>query len=192
MAVYQAFVDIVRKGDWRNGKGDNGKGWGGKVGYFHGGMTFQGIIPYYYDYLHVGQAVELNRCVYNQMADNPKDEPKGKEKVTDGPFPCRTNQTECEDCRVRPFEDVVSSHFTECQKPWLCLPQDVNTVRRQLCRELHHEWYTVRSDLEKSWGRSGMGPGTWQMDHFFGYCKRMGKIGYQKIAQPYGQPAEYK
>jgi hypothetical protein len=47
--------------------------WGGIGGVFYGSMTFQGIIPYYYDLLHPGQAVELSRWVYNQMADNPKD-----------------------------------------------------------------------------------------------------------------------
>jgi hypothetical protein len=184
MAVYQEFVDIITKGDYRSGKG-----WGGMVGAFYGGMTFQGIIPYYYDYLHAGQSVELSRCIYNQMADNPKDKPTVND-VTHGR--CRTNQTVCEDCRERPFEDVVSSHFTLCQKPWWCLPQDSDIIQQRLCRKLHHEWYTVRSDLEKSWGRSGMGPGNWQVDHFFGYCKRLGKTGYQKIAEPYGQPAEYK
>lgn len=67
MNVYNEFVSIIKKGDFR----ERG-GWGGLVGPFYGSMTFQGIIPYYYDVLHPNEAVELNRCVYNQMCDNPK------------------------------------------------------------------------------------------------------------------------
>jgi hypothetical protein len=67
--VYNEFKSIIKKGDFRE-KG----GWGGIVGPFYGSMTFQGIVPYYYDILHPGEAIELNRCVVNQMCDNPRDE----------------------------------------------------------------------------------------------------------------------
>ena len=179
MAVYQEFINIIQEGDFRK----NG-GWGGVVGPFYGSMTFQGIIPYYYDYLHPGQAVELNRCVYNQMADNPKDQrtvndiPQGR---------CRTNQEQCEDCRNRPLEDVVSVHFTLCQKPWLCLPQNEDVIQQRLCRKFHHEWHRIRAQLEQSWGRSGYGTGDYHKEHFFGHCDRLGKSGYQAIAVPYGK-----
>jgi hypothetical protein len=80
------------------------------------GMTIQGLIPYYYEHLYHNTAggVELNRCVYNNMADNPttektiKDVPQGK---------CRTAQKVCEDCRTTPIEKIVTFHFTICQKP---------------------------------------------------------------------------
>jgi hypothetical protein len=109
METYQEFVDIIKKGDFRK----NG-GWEGKVGPFYGSMTFQGIIPYFYDYLHPGKALELNRCVYNQMCDNPRDK-RTVNDIVDGN--CRTGETDCEDCRSRPLDDVVTSHFTLCQKP---------------------------------------------------------------------------
>ena len=111
METYKAFVDIIRIGDFR----EHG-GWGGKVGPFYGSMTFQGIIPYYYDYLHPGTAVELNRCVYNQMCDNPRDKRTVNDIVAGD---CRTGETECEDCRSRPLEDVITAHFTLCQKPYV-------------------------------------------------------------------------
>lgn len=111
METYKAFVDIIRVGDFR----EHG-GWGGKVGPFYGSMTFQGIIPYYYDYLHPGTAVELNRCVYNQMCDNPRDK-RTVNDIVNGD--CRTGETECEDCRSRALEDVVTAHFTLCQKPYV-------------------------------------------------------------------------
>ena len=182
ITVYNEFVSIVREGDYRE-KG----GWGGKVGPFYGGMTIQGLIPWYYENIHAddGGGVELNRCVYNQMADNPKDEKTVKD-VARGR--CRTGEEECEDCRSRPLHEIVTAHFTICQKPWLCLPQRQNRIQMRLCRQMHHEWYRLRSELERSWGRTGTGTGSYDPDHFFGYCEKFGFEGYQKIRLPYGKP----
>jgi hypothetical protein len=56
----------------------------------------------------------------------------------------------------------------------------------RLCRQLIHEWYRLRSDLEKSWGRNGTGSGSYDGDQFFGYCEQFGFEGYQRIQKPYG------
>lgn len=55
--IYDEYVQIVTKGDFRD---KDGAGWGGKTGKFWGAMTFQGLIPYYFQILHPGHAVELN------------------------------------------------------------------------------------------------------------------------------------
>ena len=118
-----------------------------------------------------------------ELADNPKD----KRTVNDIPQGrCRTNQDECEDCRNRPIEEVVSAHFTLCQKPWLCLPQDSDIIQQRLCRKLHHEWHRIRSDLEKGWGRSAEGDGKFQSEHFLGHCSKFGQAGYLPIKEPFG------
>lgn len=181
MEVYREFQQIVLKGDFREGRG-----WGGAVGPFYGSMTFQGLIPYYYNYLHPGTSVELNRCVYNQMSDNPRTGKTINEKPSGE---CRTGESDCEDCRVRPIEDVVTTHYTVCQKPWHCLPHESDSIQHRLCRQLHREWYRIRADLEKSWGRSGEGSASYRKDQFFGYCKTSGKKGYLPIEQPYGRPS---
>jgi len=178
MEVYEEFKRIVKKGDFRKQGG-----WGGLVGPFYGSMTFQGIMPYYYDVLHPGEALELNRCVVNQMCDNPRDQKTVNEIVHGN---CRTGEESCEDCRSRPLEDVITAHFTVCQKPWLCFPHDQDSIQHRLCRKLHHEWYRIRSEMEQSWKRSGQGTGTWQQEQFFGYCTQMGKQGYQSIETPFG------
>lgn len=179
LKVYEEYREIVRKGDFRDKHG-----WGGLVGPFHGSMTFQGIVPYYYNVLHPGQAIELNRCIYNQMCDNPRTE-KTVNDVVRGK--CRTGQDDCEDCRAVAVSSVVTTHYTLCQKPWLCLPHSQDQIQHRLCRELTHEWYKIRSDLEKSWGRTGMGKGNFDRNHFFGYCTALGKEGYIRIKEPYGQ-----
>jgi hypothetical protein len=148
------------------------------------------------------------------MCDNPRDK-RTIDDVVHGN--CRTGETDCEDCRSRPLEDVITSHFTLCQKPyvlscgnhlrggkksrnspvfvlflsWWCLPQDADRIQERRRRKLHRQWYRIRSDLEKSWGRSGMGPGTFDTEQFHGYCKQHGKHGYIPIARPFGENVEY-
>ena len=149
-------------------------------------MTFQGLVPYYYLVLHKGEAVELNRCIYNQMCDNPRTG-RTVNDVVNGD--CRTGEEECEDCRSRPLEDVYTVHFTLCQKPWECNTHSQDMIQHRLCRKLTKEWYHVRSEMEKSWGRSE-GSGSFQTDQFYGYCSGPGKNGYLHIDKPYGGPLE--
>lgn len=177
MDVYERFKSVVKEGDFRHGSG-----WGGKVGPFYGSMTFQGLIPYYYDVLDPGHSVELNRCVYNQMADNPRTGRTINDKVSGD---CRTGEKECEDCRSRPLEHIHTIHFTLCQKPWLCITHDENMIQHRLCKKVTREWYAIRSEMEKSWGRSGRGDGKKEPDMFFGYCGPR----YLPIEKPYGQVA---
>ena len=131
--------------------------------------------------------MELDHCEFNQMCINPRDKPTVNDVVNGR---CRTGEEDCPDCRSYPFEKVITVHYTLCQKPWSCLPHNADRIQERLCRKLLHAWFEVRSDLEKSWGRPGMGKGVgWpQSDHFFGYCKSSGKHGYLPIEQPYGGP----
>jgi hypothetical protein len=173
--TYNNLINIVKEGDYHV-KG----GWGKKVGPFYGGMTIQGLLPWYYEYIHTGTSVELNRCVYNSMNDNPM-------LVRDnGTSRCRTNQETCEDCRKRPQNEVVTFHFTICQKPWNCLQYRHRDDNFSLCREMTNEWYSFRSQLEQSWGRGGKGPGQHKPESYHGYCTQNGAKGYIPIEKPYG------
>ena len=177
LETYNEFLEILREADY-----DIKHGWGGKVGPFHGGMTIQGLLPWYYQYLHPGRSVELNRCKYNNMSDKPYLQRKNGER------PCRTNEKECEDCRHVNVDDVVTFHFTICQKPWKCLEYKQEMAEFKLCREMNHKWYMIRSELEASWGRNGTGTGSFKYDHYKGFCSKTGVDGYQPIQKPYGKP----
>mmetsp|Transcript_464 Transcript_464/g.693 ORF Transcript_464/g.693 Transcript_464/m.693 type:complete len:495 (+) Transcript_464:306-1790(+) len=195
MEVYEEFREIIRKGDFRS-KG----GWGGMgFGPFYGSMTFQGIIPYFYDHLHPGTGVELDPCAYNNMAHNPRDKPTKNDIVSGN---CRNGYNrpefndECEDCRSRPIEEVFTTHFTLCQKPWECHAQDGDRIQERLCRKFHGEWYRVREDLETNMWKRGVVDlantdetakvrgGEFQPQQFRGYCKRPGAGGYIPITLP--------
>ena len=162
--------EIIKTGDFRPGTGWGGLGFGP----FYGAMTFQGIIPYFYDAIHPDTAVELNRCIYNNMADNPRVNPTVNDVVSGL---CRDGRDDCEDCREINADEVVTAHFTLCQKPWLCMPHDQNMLQHRLCRVLHRKWFQVRYDLEKR----KKGKGTYDVDQFFGYCNKRGKQGYIPI-----------
>ena len=227
LSVFAEFSSIIKHGDFRS----NG-GWGGLgFGPFYGSMTFQGIIPYFYDHFHPGTAVELNHCIYNNMADNPRDRPTINDKVSGS---CRDGYNrpdkndECEDCRSRNFEEVslsflsalefclpqsdpcyadcytnstitmkvVTTHFTLCQKPWECHPQDGDRIQERLCRKFHNAWFKVREDLETTiWNRKQIDVsnqeelerergGKFQPEQFRGYCKGSGKNGYIAMTVP--------
>jgi hypothetical protein len=176
--VYREFVEIVKEGNFVEGEG-----WGGVMGLFYGSMTFQGILPYYYDLLHPGHVVELNRCIYNNMCDNPRDK-RTLNDIVDGK--CRDGRDVCEDCRSQPVEDIVTTHYTLCQKPWLCNPHDTDALQHRLCRKLHHEWFKIRSSLEESWGRGAYGPGDHDKEQFYGFCKERLEKGYVPIDLPNG------
>mmetsp|Transcript_4309 Transcript_4309/g.6308 ORF Transcript_4309/g.6308 Transcript_4309/m.6308 type:complete len:520 (-) Transcript_4309:207-1766(-) len=140
--IFESFQSIIREGNF-----ESQKGWGGKGYQFYGAMTFQGIIPYFYDIIQPNTSIELNRCLYNTMADNPRDK-RTVNNVVSGK--CRDGRNDCEDCRERDIQDVRTAHFTLCQKPWQCLPHKSDVLQQRLCRKLFGEWYKVRADLELS------------------------------------------
>jgi hypothetical protein len=196
LSAFDELVQLIREGIYtqEGGWGDAG------YGQFYGSMTFQGIIPYYYDMRHPGTGVELNRCVYNQMVDNPKHLPT-KNNVAVGK--CRDGREECEDCRDRSMKDIVTVHFTLCQKPWECLSHDSSRIQERLCREFFQEWYRIRADLEwklqKNAGTVGkettnregpvplvMGHGEYEPNQFRGFCTAPGSHGYIPMKIPQG------
>ena len=72
-AVLEWYREVLRAGNFLLGPRE---GWAGKVGGFYGDVTFQGILSYYYEHVTPGEGVshnkaELDRCTFNQMADNP-------------------------------------------------------------------------------------------------------------------------
>jgi hypothetical protein len=158
--VLERYRDILKRGEYVFGKG-----WGGKHGGFYGALTFQGLLPYYYEYVsptNEHNEIELDRCIYNQMADNPRKstykfpratplDPKAMGfKDTDL---CRDGRKDCSDTdcqRVYP-RDTVTTHFTFCKKPWDCSEGLPGTVADDTCKGLLREWYAIRRELEDYW-----------------------------------------
>ena len=172
MDAFHNYVDVVLEGNFKQGNGWGGKGYGG----YFGAQQIQGICSYYYDYLHPGTAVELNRCYYNAMTDAPRQN-NGK---------CRDGREECQDCREVDVADIKSVHFTLCKKPWHC-PEffGMETKAQNICERLHAEWFRIRDDLDKKLaGRDYKNPDAKHRPEIFrGYCKSGGGRGYIPLSQ---------
>ena len=85
---FKEMVDILIEGDFRDGSKGKGMGWkGSNIGWVYGGRTIQGILPYYYLKVAIGDETEVPRCKYNNMVEIDK-------------------------CRKWEFKDVTSNHFT--------------------------------------------------------------------------------
>jgi hypothetical protein len=143
--------------------------------------TFQGLIPYYFQLLQPGRALELNYCIWNNCNYPPKyatpENPSGE---------CGSNQEDCEDCRLRPIEEIGSVHFTAtCHKPWFCYHHESgDSLHNEKCGILVREWFKTRSAVEKSWGMSVRHTGTFYPEIFLGYCDGWGYDGYQRLTMP--------
>ena len=163
--VFAEYISLVLQGNYIEGKG-----WGGKYGYFFGGAQVQGICSYYFSKIHPEKGVELNRCRINQMVDNPHFDNVGK---------CRDGREECEDCRTTELNDIYSSHFTLCGKPWHC---NVNSDPDSLCSKLHSEWFRIRRSYEESRGDDDVLKfvpkleGSYRPEIFHGYCTKRGYL----------------
>jgi len=171
---FEKFVNVILSG----GDYKQGGGWGGKLrfGGYYGSGTIQGLASYYYGHLEPNRDIELNRCYYNTMVDNPIAHNDKKNTSM-----CRTLEPDlkCQDCRKTKLEEIYSVHFTVCGKPEWCHL----TFKLPLCRDLFIEWHKARTSLERDWaerypaydpGVPGVGNGT---DHrskmrinFGGHC----------------------
>lgn len=134
---YYNLVNILMTTEFRKGKGWNSS----QIGWFWGGMTVQGVLPYYYNRVTTpNRSARVNRCLYNTMADT-------------------------EDCTKQTLNEIKTVHFTVCQKPWQCYRAWINS----LCGDLHRRWFELRKKAEAFYGLQPVekactgGHGTYQM-----------------------------
>jgi hypothetical protein len=193
LEVLQQYLNFIRLGNYTPGRGE-GSGWNG-LGYggFQGAMAYQGAVAFYYDHFRPNTAVELAVCRWNQVvADVVWRGPRWMKKYhmqcrqypKDGNFEANTN---CEDCRITPIDQVKTVHFTACNKPWECmLPYPPAPRFKQegyrlsqltnitTCGLLFRKWFELRKDLELQLQRYNVAPskneGSFHQEYFLGHC----------------------
>jgi hypothetical protein len=124
-----------------------GDGWGGSTlayGGYYGAGTIQGLASFYYGHHEqLNRSVELNRCYYNTMVDDPYGE---KERI------CKTSEETCQNCRFTPIKDIYTAHFTTCGKPdWCSVLEPSSKEDGILCMDLFRAWHKTRLSLEEEW-----------------------------------------
>jgi hypothetical protein len=112
---------------------------------FYGAAQVQGLLAFYYGHVNPNQTVELNRCVVNNMVDDPRVD---DHRVDNNGSVCITGQADadCQDCRLFNISDIYTAHFTFCAKPSHCHQGMFSP--QPLCYALHSEWHRIRYDLE--------------------------------------------
>jgi len=184
MKHFQESIQVIMEGNFP----DDYRGWGDLgFGGYYGARQVQGFMSYFFDHLHKDTSVELNRCIYNTMIDNPRRKPKPPEKIGI----CQDTHTyECRDCREFDISSVKLAHFTICQKPWDChTGEGTNSTR--MCKLLHEFWFRTRRQLEESYLKHGLisslkysNDTKYLTSIYHGYCKWGGSQGYIPLNIP--------
>ena len=138
---FQDMIEVMKEGDF------SGRGWKNSgIGWVYGGRTVQGVVPYYYLKVAVGDETEFDRCKYNNMVEIDK-------------------------CRKWEFKDVTSNHFTWCQKPWYVklytyniyiyiyvFVQVLNVQYNDICCDnrycIHNQGFKLCDDFRENWWKS--------------------------------------
>ena len=154
------LVDMVKSGKYYNGRHAE-SGWF-RMGYgpsIHGSRTIQGLLAYYYTEVAHDSSVELNRCRFNQIAENPRRSsfdkrgmyPRGtpfSPDATFGDMDCRDRGgKKCDDvqCQTWPIEESFILHYTYCKTPIKCMDGAWNeTYKDHHCKLMFQKWFDVR------------------------------------------------
>ena len=168
--TYQKLRDMVLSGEYYGGHNGKTGGWY-KSGYgkhIWGSMTIQGLMGHYFDHVELEHSVELNRCRYNNIADNARISgfasnpkfPRGTliaqarnesdPRYNYGDSACRDGRGNCDDvdCQRFPIEKTRMVHYTYCKQPKTC--NDCNfleTYKEVACYAFIKEWFRVRSTI---------------------------------------------
>ena len=170
MAVYTYLINRVYTGEFYSGFDAKSSGWF-KSGYgrhIWGSMTIQGLMAYFFDVEQLQNSVELNRCRYNNIADNARVSSFARNpkypRCTLLPFirnaseprynfddkQCRDGRDSCDDTNCQRFPIAKSRvlHYTYCKSPWKCNGCEyLETYKEPTCYEMTREWFRVRSTL---------------------------------------------
>ena len=149
-----AILDIVREGDHDPSTGWKNSGIG--KGTF-GGMTIQGLLPYYFLHVLNGTASrEIDRCKYNNMV-------------------------QIQRCRDYPVEEITSNHFTGgCTKPWQCFEGKTRGLKVDIlepgsihptCTRFKEAWLAEWKEFAEEAGAPNTLCGTFVSKHLYSKLK---------------------
>jgi len=170
MSTYLELINMVYSGEFYSGFNAQSTGWfqSGYGKHVWGAMTIQGLLAYYFDMIDVEHSVELNRCRYNNIADNARTStfatnakfPRGtllpfvrnasnpRYNFDDGT--CRDGREECGDvnCQRFPISKARILHYTYCKSPWKCNDCTyLETYKEPMCYAMTREWFRARRSL---------------------------------------------
>jgi len=209
--VFDELVSLVKDGNYTQGRKAR-SGWknSGFGQHIWGSLTIQGLLGYYYwTPQQNARSIELHRCKFNQVADNPRRSTYHQTYPRGTPFEhadvayhdveCKDGRDDCDDvqCQIWPIEDTRLVHFTTCKVPWSCRSLRYNETWNMIgCRSMYKAWYETRRSLESEL-RARFGDvvsahdGGFEPEHHMGYCSAKGGDGYIPMVSWNGQIQEH-
>ena len=153
-----------------------------------GVRTIQGFLAYYYNEEKRADSVELNRCRFNQIAENPRRSTYSKNGLyprgtpTDAKYgysdmDCRDGRENCDDeqCQTWPISESYILHYTYCKFPSGCPNAVYNeTLKDNHCRKMRREWFLVRKLVAEE-NNQPIPTGEYFPEIYQGFCQDEGK-----------------
>lgn len=188
---FDELTNMIRQGGgWTSNQG----GWYDQgIGGWTGAMCTTGLLSAFYTLFHNDSFVELNRCVFNCVADSYKTRmtATGNGLITSKVEECRDGRANCHDCRAQSLTDAKTVNMNLCRQPWTCFYLNEELKVHTLCRAIIHEWFQLRRIIEIEWERTyqkdytpSVANGTIGTAYFMGYCSAYGSEGYIPMNLP--------
>jgi len=157
------LVDIVKSGYFKTSRNEETSGWkqSGYGMHIWEALTIQGLLAYFNNEYRLTH-VKLNRCMVNQIADNPRQTtfhikfPRAssvKPNATWSDTTCRDGRDNCDDvqCQNWPIENTTLVHYTYCKVAMECcghMPvEEYGYLNMYACTEMHQGWLQIRHSL---------------------------------------------
>ena len=182
------LVDMVKTAKYFNAPTPDKMGWfhSGYGRHIYGSMTIQGLLAYYYTEVAHGTSIELNRCRFNQIAENPRRSsyhkdgkyPRGTPIANDTEFhdlECRDRlSNDCDDvqCQTWPMSETFILHFTYCKAPTTCPDASWKETHKDVqCLHMMKKWFDIRKLLAMERNMPPPG-GDFYPEWYHGFCNK--------------------
>ena len=162
LSTFNKMKDILKTASY-----NYANGWGAQEGRksFYRSAQTGGFLSYFFTDIQPHTSLELDRCVYGNIADIPFIRVEGNKVCRDTRLPFGGDH--CRDCRDAPTENIRSVNFAVCREPWSCIS---TSIMSPSCKNLHILWHQLRMDLGTVGGRHA--------------CTAPGYENYVKLKQP--------
>ncbi|KAL7580079.1 hypothetical protein ACA910_005064 [Epithemia clementina (nom. ined.)] len=159
--LYDELRYLILEGNFSSGWYDGTTKYPG----FYGAAMIQGLLGFHYGHRRPGSGIELNRCLFNNMADDPAILGKCLIQAKN----TESSPSRCEDCRETNYSKIHSLHFTFCAKPWVC-----RGGQSSACIRFLSSWFQTRFHLETvaSGVEHSLVGLSADNQEFYGYCER--------------------
>lgn len=158
LSRHREMMDIWHRGDFGS------EGWDKSgIGYYYGGATVSGVLPYMFIRLHPEEGMMADPCRYNHNGMNETNVWEHHSQVPD----LKLDDKPWVSLKFSSFGDMGApycqnfdhvketkfSHFTNCNKPWNCDMKDEHDAT-EACMYFTKQWFIVKERAAAKLGQT--------------------------------------